>query len=261
MLSNLHYQEHGLTGPDAPVLVLIHGLFGSADNLSVIRRHFEGSHRVLNFDLPDHGLSPWSAHFSFANYASQIVNTLRDANVANASFVSHSLGGKVAMYLAHLHPEIVEHIVCLDIAPVAYEPRHHNVLAGLTGVNLAGVKSRKDAQQQLAKHVVDLGTQAFLLKSLYQSSEGDWAWRFNLDLLVKEYSVLSQWDLDDQLVYADSILFIKGSKSDYITRDHQATINQQFPKASAKIVDAGHWLHAEKPNIVNTLITKHLLGS
>jgi esterase len=55
--------------------------------------------------------------------------------------------------------------------------------------------------------------------------------------------------------------FIKGKKSDYISAHNQATINTQFPNAKAKIVDAGHWLHAEKPQLINTLLTRILLGT
>lgn len=260
MLEILHYQQHGRTHQSAPVLVLIHGLFGSADNLSVIRRHFEADYRIINFDLPDHGLSPWSQQFSFEDYAKQIILTLESLNISSASLLAHSLGGKVAMWVSYLHPQLVKHLICLDIAPAAYEARHQSVLSGLTSINLAQLSSRRDAQQSLAKFIPDAGTQAFLLKSLYQEGES-WKWRFNLDLLVRDYPILSQWSLAKELVFEGDVLFIKGNKSDYITKSHQASILKQFPNAKAKIVDAGHWLHAEKPQVVNTLITKHLLGN
>lgn len=259
MLEKLYYQHHGRPIGNSPTLVLIHGLFGSSDNLSVIRRAFEDDYCVLSLDMPDHGLSPWSEKFSYENYAKQVILTLSDIGVSSASFVAHSLGGKVAMWIAHLQPSIIKHLVCLDIAPVAYEPRHHNVITGLTSIVLSSVESRKDAQTKLSKLVHDQGTQAFLLKSLFQDEE-QWKWRFNLNLLVRDYPILSDWTLGNDEVYDGEVLFIKGSRSDYIRRDYQAAIIKQFPKAIAKIVDAGHWLHAEKPQIVNSLITKHLLG-
>jgi len=258
MLKFLSYQSHGRSDEGAPCLVLIHGLFGSADNLSVIRRHFEKDYRVINIDLPDHGLSPWSEQFSFERYAKKIILTLESIGVTKASFVGHSLGGKVAMWISYLNPTIINHLVCLDIAPVAYEPRHHAVISGLTSIVLKDMKTRKDAIAKLNRFIEDPGTQAFLLKSLYQEND-EWKWRFNLNLLVRDYNLLSDWSLSNREVYKGKVLFVKGEKSDYMTRDHQATIIKQFPKASAKIVDAGHWLHAEKPQIVNGIITKHLL--
>lgn len=259
MLKNISYQSHGRSDDNAPCLVLIHGLFGSADNLSVIRRHFEKDYRVINVDLPDHGVSPWSEKFSFDRYAKKIILTLESIGVSKASIVGHSLGGKVAMWIAYLNPTIVNHLVCLDIAPASYEARHHNVISGLTSIVLSQIDSRKDAVAKLNRFIDDPGTQAFLLKSLYQDN-GEWKWRFNLDLLVRDYKLLSDWSLSEKVVYKGKTLFVKGEKSDYMTRAHQATIIKQFPNAKAKIVDAGHWLHAEKPQIVNNIIEKFLLS-
>lgn len=209
-------------------------------------------------DLPDHGESPRSKHFSFEHYAQQVVLTLRQIGIKKASIVGHSLGGKVAMWIAKIQPTFIDKLIVLDIAPVVYEPRHQNVLKGLTAVPLGSISSRKEAQQFMSSFIEDAGTQAFLLKSLYEHEER-WQWRFNVNLLVRDYAMLSDWSLTGKLVYKGSVLFIKGEKSDYILSEHQADIRVQFPNAKAKLVKAGHWLHAEKPQIVNSLITKHLL--
>lgn len=258
MTSILHFQQHGLRQKDSPVLVLVHGLFGSCDNLSVIRRHFESEYRVVSLDLPDHGQSPRTQQFDFKHYAELIIDTLKHLDINRANFVAHSLGAKVMMWAAYLQAEIIESLICLDMAPVAYEPRHHNVLNGLSMLDLSNIESRTEAQKQLSSYIKDVSTQSFLLKSLYQNNEGQWAWRFNFELLKRDYPILSDWTLQDKIVYEGDVLFVKGVNSDYIINDYQETILQQFPQASAKIVPAGHWLHAEKPQLVNTLITKHL---
>lgn len=269
MKSNLYFYDHPCTNEHAStgsstsgepkVLVLIHGLFGDANNLSVIRRHAEQYFRVISIDLPDHGLSPRSSAFSFVDYAQQIADTLQSLSINKAHFVGHSLGGKVAMSLAHLHQDLVDKLIVLDIAPVAYPPHHQTILEGLLAIELSALTKRKDAQLILAKYVPEAGTQAFLLKALYQE-DGQWHWRFNLRMLVEQYDKLRMWPFEDKLMFERPVLFIKGEQSNYISAKNQAQILRQFPKASAKVVNAGHWLHAEKPQIVNTLITKHLLG-
>ena len=241
------------------VVVLIHGLFGSGDNLSVIRRHLQDDYRVINIDMPDHGESAWSAAFSFEGYAHKVLNTLKSLAVSKASIVGHSLGGKVAMWMAYLMPSIVDKLIILDIAPVAYEARHQDVISALRAVDLASITSRKTAQTSMTPFIQDAGTQAFLLKSLYEK-EGSWHWRFNLDLLERDYSKLIDWTLSDKVVYEKPALFIKGADSDYIMPAHQETIMRQFPKAAAKVVNAGHWLHAQKTHVVNRLITNNLRG-
>lgn len=260
MLDTLNYQIHGPDIADAPVLVLLHGLFGSADNLSVIRRDFESTHKVISMDLPDHGESPRSEGFSFERWAQKVALTLTNLDIDKASIVAHSLGGKVAMYLSYINPILIDKLIILDIAPVAYSPRHQNVINGLTAVDLLHLSNRTEAKSSLAKFVKDPGTQGFLLKSLYQDEQRNWKWRFNLEQLINDYDKLSQWPLSDKVVFKHPVLFIKGKNSDYINSEHQATILQQFPAAIAKIVDAGHWLHAEKPQVINRLITNHLRG-
>lgn len=253
-------EEHRGSSPKQASLVLIHGLFGSSDNLSVIRRHFEVSHHVLSIDLPDHGKSPRSEHFSFDHWAKQIIATIKAKGITSAFVVAHSLGGKVAMRAASIEPELISKLVVMDIAPVEYEPRHDKVIEGLKAVQLNVIADRKEAQAQLAKQGIDAGTSAFLLKSLYQDDEKKWQWRFNLALLARDYPLLSAWPFDG-ILFTGEITFIKGKNSDYITADHQALIKSQFPAAKAKIVDAGHWLHAEKPQLINTLLTRILLGT
>ncbi|AEP30042.1 alpha/beta fold hydrolase [Brumicola nitratireducens] len=253
-------EEHLASSPNQPSVVLIHGLFGSGDNLSVIRRHFEASHHVISLDLPDHGKSPRSEHFSFDVGAQQVIETLSSLNVDKVMIVAHSLGGKIAMRVASLAPALIENLVVLDIAPVKYEPRHQNVINGLSSVKLDGLTDRKEALAQLSENVKDASTCAFLLKSLYQDETLGWRWRFNLPLIVRDYPLLSDWPFSG-LLYSGKMTFIKGKKSDYISAHHQATINTQFPNAKAKIVDAGHWLHAEKPQLINTLLTRILLGA
>jgi esterase len=263
MLEALHYTDHSNETPNGiskalPVVVLLHGLFGNSDNLSVIRKHLQDNYRVINIDLPDHGRSSHSSGFSFEDYAKRVIYTLETLNINRASIVGHSLGGKIAMWIAYLHAELIEHLIILDIAPIAYEPRHESVLKGLQSVDLTSIKTRKDADAAMAKYIQDSGTRAFLLKSLYEEA-GQWQWRFNLALLARDYNLLSEWPLVDTPVFSKDTLFIKGDQSDYILPEHQVIIMRQFPKAKAKVVPAAHWLHAEKPQIVNSLITKHLL--
>ena len=252
--------EHLVSSPQQPSVVLIHGLFGNSDNLSVIRRNFETTHHVLSLDLPDHGKSPRSSTFNFDVWAQQVIDTILSQKIEHVYVIAHSLGGKVAMRAASLAPDLFVKLVVMDIAPVKYTPRHHNVINGLQNVTLDKIADRKEAMAQLSEHVVDPGTRAFLLKSLYQDDEKQWKWRFNLPLIVRDYPLLSDWPFEG-VIYEGDITFIKGKSSNYITSEYQATIMAQFPNAKAKIIDAGHWLHAEKPQLVNTTLTRILRGT
>ncbi|MDF4536000.1 histidine kinase, partial [Vibrio parahaemolyticus] len=53
MSALLNYKLEG----SGETVVLIHGLFGSLDNLGLLARDLKNDHQVLSLDLRNHGLS------------------------------------------------------------------------------------------------------------------------------------------------------------------------------------------------------------
>jgi esterase len=256
-MSDVHYQIHS-DSPDKPWLMLIHGLFGSLDNLSALRRQFTESFQVLSIDLPDHGKSSFTEAFSFAHYAKLISELVDSLEIKRLSIVGHSLGGKVAMQLALSQHELISHLVVLDIAPVKYAARHSNVFQGLNNVVLADITSRKEADIALSKYVEDSSTRQFLLKSLYNEDD-IWKWRFNVALLQKDYAELSA-AINSEKPYLGPVLFIKGELSDYLLPEHRDAVVQLFPNSQSKMISGtGHWLHAEKPELCAKIILAFLI--
>ncbi len=243
--------ETRIVDENAPWLVLIHGLFGSLDNLAVVRRHFESTYNILNVDLPDHGKSPKLATFSFELWVSMLVSTLTEHQIEQCILLGHSLGGKLAMQTALAYPEKLNGLIVADIAPVKYPSRHKQVFDGINNVKLNEIDSRNDADQQLARFIPEKGVRQFLMKSLFQASANNWQWRFNVKNLIKHYEAICDWPQSNQS-FNGPTLFIKGGLSDYLSMEHQNQVVKHFPQATAKVVQgAGHWLHAEKPQAFN----------
>jgi len=53
-------------------------------------------------------------------------------------------------------------------------------------------------------------------------------------------------------------LFIGGSRGGYITQNYFPAIKHLFPKAQIEMLDAGHWVHSEKPKEFMDLVTKFI---
>lgn len=242
----------------SPWLILIHGLFGNADNLAGIKRHFESSFNIVSVDLPDHGESPWTNGFLVSDAADAIYDIMQSLNIEKSAVLGHSLGGKVAMKLALNHNDKVTHLIVADIAPVSYNHSHQAVFDGLKSVPLDTIESRKEADKIMSSHVKEMGVRQFLLKSLYQDENGSWKWRFNVDGLISSYSHIIDWEQTTQ-TFNGVTLFIKGSESDYITAEYRDAITRYFPSAKAHIIEGtGHWLHAEKPAAFNAIVERTL---
>lgn len=254
-------QLHGIdSGSSDEVVVLLHGLFGSASNLGVLAKALEADFRVIRLDLRNHGRSFHADEMSLADMADDVARYLDAHNIASANLLGHSLGGKVAMQLALSDPDRVRRLVVADIAPVVY-PRHHDaILDALKSIDLRALKSREQADEVLRSAVDSAGVRQFLLKNLGRGEEGGWAWKMNLAAIDQHYDELRQ--APEGSPYAGPVLFIKGDDSDYIQAEHSAVIKRLFPAAAYKIIQgAGHWLHADKPAAFNQLVQRFLTTS
>lgn len=244
------------SAPAHPWLFLIHGLFGNLDNLAVVRRHFQKTYNVVSIDLPDHGESPHTQGFSFKGCADGIAAIIEKTELNQVVILGHSLGGKAAMMTALHYPDLVSALVVADIAPVTYPARHNEIIRGLRAVELDNIEKRTDADKQLARHIPEPGVRQFLLKSLYQDEDNEWRWRFNLEGIAAHYEAIRSWPSTD-LEFTKDTLFIKGSRSDYLSSEYRSDVMKLFPAAKARVIDgAGHWLHAEKPEAFNLAVER-----
>lgn len=250
----LNYKIQGQGQP----LLLIHGLFGSLDNLGGLAKVLAKYYQVYQIDLPNHGLSPRTEHVDYVSQATAVKEFMDQQKLEKVSVVGHSMGGKVAMMLAQLYPEYMADLVVMDIAPVDYKVRRHDaVLAGLNASMAQPILSRKDAEARLAEHIVEPGVRQFLLKSLAKQEDGTFGWRFNVHALETHYQDITGWP--EKGVFEGNTLFLKGADSDYISTEHREAIERQFPRAKAHVIaNTGHWLHAEKPETVARVITRFL---
>lgn len=237
-------------------VVLLHGLFGDLDNLKGLGRELQQNYQVIYVDLRNHGDSPHSDSMDFAVMAADLQQLLSRLKRDAVHLVGHSLGGKVAMEFALRYPQQALSVVAADIAPVAYEAKHHHILDALSALDLGAIHSRKQADQALAKHIDTLGVRQFLLKNL-RLDDGTFCWRLNLLALQHHYPTLAGAVSSGS--YAGPILFIKGGDSDYLLAEHEAAIRQRFSHVELKVIEGtGHWLHAEKPQIFNRLVMAFL---
>jgi len=246
----LHYKEIGSGSP----LILLHGLFGSSDNLYSVAKELAKKYHVFVVDERNHGNSPWSDVMNYDVMADDIREFMEDHAIPNALIVGHSMGGKTAMKIAHKYPELVRKLVVSDISPRYYAPHHQSILAGLNNVSLDTIHSRTEADNQLAAHIKDLPTRQFLLKNLCRDENGQFKWKINLSVITQQIEFVGAGIKDSEIITTPA-LFIRGGNSDYIKDTDEPIIKKIFPNSSIKTIEgASHWIHAEKPAEFITMI-------
>jgi len=240
------------SGPSEAIPLLIaHGLFGSARNWGVVSKRLSEDRAVTAVDMRNHGESPWFEGHRYPEMAGDLARTIPN----EADVLGHSMGGKAAMVLALTHPEKVRKLVIADIAPVAYSHTQTPLIDAMRGLNLALVETRGDADRQLQATIEDAGVRAFLLQSLDVKNR---RWRLNLDVLASEMDHIIGFP-EVSGTFESPTLFLSGANSDYVQPEHRDRIRQLFPSARfAKILGAGHWLHAEKPREFEAAVSAFL---
>lgn len=242
----LNYQIQQAEQPsNLEPIVLIHGLFGSLSNLGMLARAFD-QRTVIQLDVRNHGLSEHSAQMNYDLMAQDVLDTLDELNISKFSLIGHSMGGKISMKVAEKAENRVVRLIVLDITPFAYQENHHEqIFKALFAVQEAAPQSRVQATEIMKQFVREDMVIQFLLKSFTQGK-----WRFNLNAIFAHYSEILSWNEINP--YTSPVLFLRGGVSPYMHKpEHFEAIQQQFPNAEVKeILNAGHWLHAEKTDEV-----------
>ncbi|MEZ5796924.1 MAG: alpha/beta fold hydrolase [Paracoccaceae bacterium] len=233
-------------GASAPPLVIAHGLYGSARNWGVIARRLADIRDVIAVDMRNHGESPRLARHRYPDLAADLAEVIQGIG-APVDLLGHSMGGKAAMQLALTQGALVRRLVVADIAPVAYDHDQSRHAMAMQALDLTGVSTRGEADRRLAETVDDPALRAFFLQSLDLKAPGGPRWRLNLPVLQAEMPHIVGWP-GTTGHFERPALFLTGANSSYVRAEYRDSIRALFPKARfARLPDAGHWLHAEKP--------------
>ena len=236
---------------DAPPLLIVHGLFGSARNWGVIAKRLSDARQVVAVDMRNHGDSPWMDSHSYPAMAEDLSKVIESLGHP-VDVLGHSMGGKAAMVLALTRPDLIRRLIVADIAPIAYAHTQDGPLNAMRGVDLSSIDSRKDAQAQMD---VDEATATFLLQSLDLQNR---RWKLNLDVLGRDMDAIVGWP-DTPGQFDGPTLFLRGGRSAYVPDSAEPAIRAAFPQVRIEtIAEAGHWLHAEQPRAVEAAVRAFL---
>ena len=204
-------------------------------------------YEIILVDLRNHGRSFWSDDFNYQITAQDVIDMMDALEIQEADIIGHSMGGKVAMTLAQEYPGRVGKLVVVDIGYKKYQRGHDMIFEAIFSIEPKLLDDRKEADNKLALKINDRGVRQFLLKSLARDKEGGFRWKTNFRALYNSYeAILSEVAVAN---IKAKTLFIRGSKSHYIRDEEVSNLKAHLIKAEVSVVslDAGHWVHAERP--------------
>jgi pimeloyl-ACP methyl ester carboxylesterase len=258
----LFFRKYGESGPP---LVIVHGLYGSSDNWVAIARGLSDRFEVWVVDQRNHGQSPHSAVHDYHSMREDLRQVMDSQGIKKAVLIGHSMGGKTVMSFAEAWPERVQALVSVDIAPKSYRnlalvsrtaANHSSMIDAMMQLDLTKIQSREDADRALAASIGSERIRSFLLKNLRRGNGDGFSWRINLEALSGNLEAIFE-GMDREAIRTRGgitgfpALFISGGNSDYIRVTDLPAIRDIFPTAEiVTIPGAGHWVHAEQPELL-----------
>ena len=96
------------------------------------------------------------------------------------------------------------------------------------------------------------------MKNLGRSPDGGFTWKIALRDIAENY-----WRLREPVAgpapYGGPALFIRGGKSNYLQPEDEPLVRKLFPAAEIRtIAEAGHWVHADRPEEFLSLVAEFL---
>jgi pimeloyl-ACP methyl ester carboxylesterase len=291
---SLNYLEWG--DPDAPPLLLVHGGLDCAWSLANLGEGLTDDFRVLALDLRGHGDSDWSMGGDYHTHAflGDIAAFVDEVIGKPTSLIAHSMGARLALYLAGAVPEAVHRLVALEglggrrVVETEDEAANSRMRAWLEARNArlaAGhvaqvghwlrarshyrrrrprpYQSLADAANRLLegddKKLTPEQAMYFARTNLRQEPDGRFAWKF--DPVVKFHIGSEAGEPEPRSYYAQvrcPVLHVYGEDSwayPPAAEDLAAFTDARL----ARIPDAGHWVHLNQPEPVMAAIRAFLL--
>ena len=259
----LHYEDDG--DPDAPPILILHGITQSTATWSWLVPHLAEDHRVVRLDFRGHGRSGRTpGEYVFRGYVADATAVCEQVLGQPAVVVGHSLGGGTAAGLAQTRPDLVRGVVLED--PAIMPPVSPGAVAALEGNSLLdGFRLMRESIPQLQASGMSAADLTNILRAapsptgvLFGEAVHDDALEAMAEAMLQlDASVLDPvfdgssvpvFDPERELPVPGIVLAGDPSSPDTIVREPDvARLVAHSPKVECRVVTgAGHLIHDAK---------------
>ena len=135
-----------------PVILMLHGFGAGKETWLSFVDQLSPTNPMLIPDLPGHGESSWDDEldYSIHSQTNRIHDMLLALQIHKVHVIGHSMGGAIALRLAHLYPEIVTSLVLISAAGAEIKEGKLEKIVDFRDLNpLVDVQSRDDYKRLL----------------------------------------------------------------------------------------------------------------
>jgi pimeloyl-ACP methyl ester carboxylesterase len=176
---------------------------------------------------------------------------LQTHSLKDATLIGHSMGAKTVMTMALADPSCCANIVAVDNAPVdaALASDFPRYVEGMRKTEEAKPMSQKEADALMEPYAKELPVRQFLLTNLVREPGKPLKWRVPVKILADALDDMADFPYKnpDEARFSKRALFIRGTKSHYVSDETLPIIGRFFPRFELADIEAGHWVISEKP--------------
>lgn len=251
--------------PDAVQhLIMLHGIYGRGRNWQSIARAVVAArptYKCWLVDLPHHGESGPGAHGdTVAGLAGDVLDWCAEQHLTPTAVLGHSFGCKVALAIAAAIHDHALQIWVIDSTPEVREP------SGSAYRMLAVVRSlpprfntRDEAVAAIRGAGYAAGVAQWMATNLTRG-DGGFEWRLDfaaMERLIHDFFTTDLWPVVDH-PGAHDLHFVKASESSAMSPEAVRRLEAAGPGVTLHHREGGHWIHAESPDVVTTLLVEKL---
>jgi esterase len=242
--STLHFSE---LGSGRPILIL-HGLLGSSENWNRVAKSLSTQFQVISVDLRNHGMSFHDAKMDYTVMADDVIALIKRYQWHCPIIMGHSMGAKVALAIANQFEGEIRKLILVDMANKRTDNRHLDIINAMASVSIGKIGYRSELRMALEKDIKNPQLLGFVIKNTIQTANA-LRWKVNITAIKSNYAhIINPVHLDDPIDIPTFI--IKGEKSDYICDADILGLSNLFTNYEMETIpNAGHWVHAEYPEL------------
>ena len=238
-------------------IVILHGLWGASENWLPIAKKIKNDYNIIIPDIRNHGRSPHASEMDYNIMAEDVAKLIRSLRnkVEKFDVIGHSMGGKIALKLKLLYPEIINRCIIIDIAPTTYTLNDmHRSLSNFCCQSLDTITNRQELKELINTRFKDKNEIQFILKNIAHINS-KFLWKINGKSILNNLDNIRSWEGDYP---KEDIIYIKGEKSDYISKEliKKLSLTNVF-----NVPNAGHIIHVDNPSILIKYINSILANN
>ena len=248
--TQLHYIDWGEVGK--PTIVLLHHVGSQAHTWDVFAASMSKDFRLLALDLRGHGDSFWasSGFYTINDYMHDVVTLVQSIGLEKIVLVGGSLGGRVGLVYAALHPDQVAGLILEDVGPTRppdiAERLRERVLRETVGEFL----TLDDIVRFLRETNSSVSEDVHLHNAKFAASQDSAGlWHFKRDPKTSEGFVpLDLWEYVEMI--QSPVLMMVGEKSPIVPTEVREKMVRILPRSEIDVIpNAGHLIVHEQPEL------------